>query len=76
MAPELRGQSKEAVRAAIEREWNLRVGTGRINPWYPATFWMRGYPAERGYEGEGESETGDGDSFRFQKGQVNCFALG
>lgn len=43
-APELRGQSKEVVRAAIEREWNLRVGTGRTNPWHPnfdsAMFWM------------------------------------
>jgi len=42
--PELRGQSKEVVRAAIERKWNLRVGTGRTNPWHPnldlAMFWM------------------------------------
>jgi len=34
-APELRGQLKEVARAAIEREWNLRVGTSRTNPWHP-----------------------------------------
>ena len=31
-APELGGQSKEVVKAAIKRAWNLRVGTGSTNP--------------------------------------------